>query len=508
MTAKQEKVFSAVLLATAFTALFLARLFMLNQSLEPNGLDGYYYALQAKSLMETGRLENPSLQPGYYLCGLGGILTGDAIQGVKLWAALSAALTSLAIWKLLFVLTKSSFLSLLGFIVCGLSPSFATMSVNYINNQTGIFLLLCYAICIAFCIKKITWPRIVIALFFFLLTMASHKITMVLSVAGSLGIFLWLLVSRKMTGRKPPSRVKLIVAGVSVAFVAILGFHFFQLHSPRFFQSFSLPQLPFQSPSFQRMIGSHGSWEIAAHSVLLYLVGLFSFIVRIPGRALALLIPILYFPFWNLESDMGQRMLLNGLPLGIPLVLYFGWSLLERLSHRLALKDRRFLSAAGKNSLLFCSTLLFVLLVPSTAKNYDPQTDPPYSYYREVIQSVSLEEDSLLIAHLGLNHVYTYHKDLKDALNWLPNFYIPPEKTWRIACGPSHHHMAAFFPDLGSQINSLIQHLDGPYTLIREDIWQEYLRREDKEIAEAYRNWFNPHQVRPDYIRKSKETPQ
>ena len=94
MTAKQEKVFSAVLLATAFTALFLARLFMLNQSLEPNGLDGYYYALQAKSMMETGRLENPSLQPGYYLCGLGGILTGDAIQGVKLWAALSAALTS------------------------------------------------------------------------------------------------------------------------------------------------------------------------------------------------------------------------------------------------------------------------------------------------------------------------------------------------------------------------------------------------------------------------------
>ena len=335
MTAKQEKVFSAVLLATAFTALFLARLFMLNQSLEPNGLDGYYYALQAKSLMETGRLENPSLQPGYYLCGLGGILTGDAIQGVKLWAALSAALTSLAIWKLLFVLTKSNLLSLLGFIVCGLSPSFATMSVNYINNQTGIFLLLCYAICIAFCIKKITWPRILIALIFLLLTMASHKITMVLSIAGSLGIFLWLLVSRKMTGRKPPSRVKLLFAGVSVAFVAILGFHFFQLHSPRFFQSFSLPQLPFQSPSFQRVIGKYASWEIAAHSVLLYLVGLFSFIVRIPGRALALLIPILYFPFWNLESDMGQRMLLNGLPLGIPLVLYFGWSLLERLSQRL-----------------------------------------------------------------------------------------------------------------------------------------------------------------------------
>lgn len=33
---------------------------------------------------------------------------------------------------------------------------------------------------------------------------------------------------------------------------------------------------------------------------------------------------------------MGQRMLLNGLPLGIPLVLYFGWSLLTKLSDRIS----------------------------------------------------------------------------------------------------------------------------------------------------------------------------
>ena len=42
---------------TAFV--FFVRWYMLNKSPEPTGLDGYYYALQAKSFMQYGILENP-----------------------------------------------------------------------------------------------------------------------------------------------------------------------------------------------------------------------------------------------------------------------------------------------------------------------------------------------------------------------------------------------------------------------------------------------------------------
>ena len=51
----------------AFVVFFVTaalRFFMLSSSEYPVGLDGYYYALQAKSLVMQGALENPSAETG------------------------------------------------------------------------------------------------------------------------------------------------------------------------------------------------------------------------------------------------------------------------------------------------------------------------------------------------------------------------------------------------------------------------------------------------------------
>ena len=66
---KSRRVVLFFTLLISFALVTGVRFFMLQKSPEPNGLDGYFYALQAKSLVETGHLENPSFQCGYFLCG-------------------------------------------------------------------------------------------------------------------------------------------------------------------------------------------------------------------------------------------------------------------------------------------------------------------------------------------------------------------------------------------------------------------------------------------------------
>ncbi|MCR5606218.1 MAG: hypothetical protein K6F69_05305 [Treponema sp.] len=112
---------------------------------------------------------------------------------------------------------------------------------------------------------------------------------------------------------------------------------------------------------------------------------------------------------------------------------------------------------------------------------------------------------------MGINHVYTYYNGLKDALSWLPDFEIAPEKTWRLAYGINHSYLLKFFEEragmegLPKNYEDLIAPLDSKYTLLREDLWNFYLLNEDEEIAQSYKNWYNPHEVRPNYIRRVKK---
>ncbi|HIW36909.1 MAG TPA: hypothetical protein IAA30_08025, partial [Candidatus Treponema faecavium] len=67
MTKKRTNALWVLLLCCCTACVFAVRFAMLRKTPEPAGLDGYYYALQAKSLIERGALENPDYQTGYYL---------------------------------------------------------------------------------------------------------------------------------------------------------------------------------------------------------------------------------------------------------------------------------------------------------------------------------------------------------------------------------------------------------------------------------------------------------
>ena len=130
-----------------------------------------------------------------------------------------------------------------------------------------------------------------------------------------------------------------------------------------------------------------------------------------------------------------------------------------------------------------------------------------------------------MIAHLGLNHVYTYYNNLRDCMNWLPNYDIDEDKIWRLAYGADAGRIVEVLvadyvknlpeedmdrSDLLGDVESErlfkeITQVDNNYVLLQESIWQKYLSYEDPEIAETFNNWYNPSEVRPEYIRRTEK---
>ncbi len=515
-----KKIAIALFLLLMFFLTFSIRFSMLEKTDEPNGLDGYFYSLQAKSFAETGRLENPSRQAGYYLCGIFAKITGEPIMGVKIWSALSSAGISLAIFALLFSLTQKTSFSVAGLLLSASSPTTATMSINYINNQTGLVFLLLYALSLSglsrFLKKneKSKWKMAFLSLgsiCLLALSFTSHKVTLVLSAAVTFVALLPYFLAA-IRHSKIPRKVLITFAALIFFVIGILFFKFFSLHSPRFKSSFDFSFSIFD-PIFFRASGKNPirpqDFEMTALAFLTYAFSIIAIVKKIKMRQILLFVPVVFFPFWNYSSDMGLRMWMNSVPLGIPLLLYIIFLIREKSQ-----QNQKNQTESKKNlvrlGFAFFSTICIFLLF-KTPKVYQPEFDPPYKYYKKVVSDIELEKDSLLIAHLGLNHVYTYEKDLKDALNWLPNFFVAREKLWRLAYGANEKRIRKILKENGIEVNDeeksqaekLIRRIDMKYTLIREDFWQSYLTLEEKEIASSFKNWYNPYQVRPEYIRKS-----
>ncbi|MGP1458409.1 MAG: glycosyltransferase family 39 protein [Treponema sp.] len=494
----------AVCIAFAVTAAL--RFFMLSLSAHPTGLDGYYYALQAKSLVTTGALENPAPEIGFYACGLCSLLCGDAIVGCKIWAALSNALIPVAVFVFLQTLfqkkrPRQAFTALL-FAAC--SPSVTTLCVNYINNQTGLVFFFLYGASAVNLFRQTDWKKRAaygtLTLALFVLCVFSHLVS-----AAYAFIFTGLLILKKL----PP---KTQAAAIPIGLLCGAALFFTQI--PRFQNVFSLaPILPVLSPFMRRSAGLPVCLEVSAYFLAVWGAAVFVIVRKKRFDAAALLAPVLFFPFWRLDIlDMGYRMMLNAVPASIIFIQYL---LLYRTQNRDSQNDVLTVETTldsqhdGKKTLfqssrktVYAVNLALSALLFLTPRLYNKKRDPPYDYYKRVVEPIELDDDSLLIAHLGLNHVYTYYKNLRDCLNYVPDFYVAPEKLWRLAYGVDSIALEQHLPLDEQDFTQFVRPIDARYVLIREDYWQLYLSNEDEEIAETYQNWFNPHTVRPAFIRK------
>lgn len=509
------------LTAVLTLVVFSIRLSMLKKSEMPNGLDGYYYVLQAESFVTHLELENPDPECGYYLSGFVSGVCGDSILGVKIWSAISSALFSLSVFVLIFVLIEKSSLrflfSLVGLLFSAASVCTTAMSLNYINNQTGLFFLLFYAASLVSLFKKKDSVKAVIgkgflALVLLVLTIFSHKVSAVYGILFTVFYIISKILSGKLSSRNALSVIVCIFLLFGIVFVIAIN------QSPRFNQSFGFPSFPFLHQKIIDSMGTKGlagSIEITVCSVLAFAMTVALVLFRKKIGVECFFVAIIFFPFWNLDSDMGFRMSLNGMLVGIPLLVYLAVSLLDFTKIWTSIKTV---------SLLGLCIVFFVAMF-FTPKVYDPRLDPPFEYYKKVAEKIQLEDDTLLIAHLGLNHVYTYYNNLRDCMNWLPNYDIDENKIWRLAYGADSRRIVEVLvadyvknlpeedADRGDLLGDVeaerlfkeITQVDKNYVLLQESIWQKYLSDEEPEIAETFNNWYNPSEVRPEYIRRTEK---
>lgn len=469
----------ALAIVIASAPLFSVRLSMLEKSPHPTGLDGYYYALQAKSFAENGRLENPDAAPGFYICGLLAIVCKNAITACKIAASGISTALAISIFLALLAMFPGHYArAFAGFLLCAASPSCAQLTVNYINNLTGLTFLFAYIACFY---RAWTGERkpsaflIAGSLVFFALACLSHLITAGYAIAFTAVFFL----------QRQSSKFR--IGAVLVAFAAFLVMAISQRQ--RFAGVFSiLPSFPAMSVSFRTLLHP---WIVFEMSALFVIVWVFAIFLCIKNKRLlpyAVIPVVLFFPFWNLRAlDMGYRMFLSAVPCSIVFIV----------SHSKKIARLAYVCAA-----LLCAALC-VALCALSPRVYDPGRDPPYEYYRKLVSRIELEKDTLLIAHLGLNHVYTYYSDLKMALNYVPDFDFPGDKLWRVAYGVPVSAITARLSEIDrDELDGKLKRIDGNYILIREDLWKRYLEREDPEIVLALQNWYNPHTVRPSFIRK------
>lgn len=480
-------------------AVFVTRLLMLFQTSYPNGLDGFFYALEARSFMERCHLENPNAGPVYYLAGLLAILIGDPIASVKI---MSAALSSLYVSVIFLFLRKwvDKAFALTGALFAAISPSLVLMSVNYLNNMLGVVSF------IAFCaigtqmfrhVQKLRPGNLFLLMVTALLSIISHPTTAVF-LCAVVFLFLFQIIIRRKSG-------KVIV--ISLAFMMVILFFaslFLGIADlERFKGVFSLkPALALLSGFFIDKLSLAVALEMTIYMLSAYVFVFYYCRANRGFTVYLLMIPLFYFPFWNLDQlDMGYRLLLAATPFGIIFLILF-LSMISGNTMASEKKDgtRRNSSALNKN-LRFAYLLLPFIWVSTFSYNSD--RDPPYAYYRVLVEKIDLPEDSLLIAHQGLNHVYTYYNHFKDSLNYVPDFEIPVEKLWRICYGLSPRLIITQFPEAAEK--GLVWELGDEYTLIREDYWQQFLDFSEPELRESYNNWYNPFTARPKFIRAEKK---
>ncbi|CAN5907019.1 hypothetical protein BH11MYX2_BH11MYX2_35550 [soil metagenome] len=110
---------------------------VLAESPTPTGIDGYYYALQLRSIVEHGSLAYRDFPLAFYLMAPFALIT-DAIVGAKLASAILGALAVVPSYAIAARLGRSRLAGLLAAILVGTSAGGSYLAMEFVKNGIGI----------------------------------------------------------------------------------------------------------------------------------------------------------------------------------------------------------------------------------------------------------------------------------------------------------------------------------------------------------------------------------
>ena len=172
---------------------FLARARLLLETPTPVGIDGYYYAIQVRALLEEGRLHypGPTLAFGWLLPFAA--LT-DPIRGVKLGAAAGTAAIVFPLFLLVRRLSGSRSAGVLAAALAVTSAQSFYLSSEFVKQGVGLTLVACFLAALAAAIEQPTRPRVAAVLVWLGLVVLTHKLAAAVALlvgTTALGVHAW-----------------------------------------------------------------------------------------------------------------------------------------------------------------------------------------------------------------------------------------------------------------------------------------------------------------------------
>lgn len=466
------------------------------------GVDAYYYAVQASSLLETGALRIPDSSPVHYLiAGLAGF--GFAVEdAVRLWVALSLLLFCLAFY-MVFLREKprNSVFAALCLAWPLLSPSLLYCALEFPKNFSFMIVMNLWLLCLGPGTQRLRrWALL-------LLLMAAaiflHKMALVYAVAVLAALGLAALSQKVGWGGLRPHLGR--VAMVLTAFGMLLLVFFYLL-----------PDFLHLQDIF-RFSGSRLTPGVLA-------LGLEPGLPLAVKVELGLALLALGMLLWQARGNTRLFLLMAAfaLPAFIPAFGGEAFSLGERFGLLLpygvalgAALQSVFLCPGGayQRRPLFAFFLLAGLLAALAVGwqrldySHPAQANPPYAAYARISAKLEKLDIPMLIVHQGMHYYYKFRTG-REAFSYEPEPHWPKERTWRLVYGPSPEELFSYMPkDCTWQSGQLRLFAGTPYSLVSENCYARFRASVDKAMnpklhALLWNNAFNPARSRPAFLYK------
>jgi hypothetical protein len=140
------------------------------------GVDGPYYLIQVRSLLETGRFAYGDLPLSFmFFTFFTIVFGGDLTLGIKVGAAFFGALSSVPLYFWVKKITFSQLSGVVAMLVCIFSALYLRLLSDLLKNIVGAFFLLCFAYYLhSLVAESANKKNLLLVATFLILTAASH----------------------------------------------------------------------------------------------------------------------------------------------------------------------------------------------------------------------------------------------------------------------------------------------------------------------------------------------
>ena len=497
--------------------LSISRFLSLNRSTFLRGADAYYYALQARFLVEKGVMCIPDSSPFIPCLALTSQLGLTYEKTINLWTVfiqLLGVINSLFIWGLAKRRNKVSILTLfllLSWVM--LSPTFFFTSLEFPKYALALAML---PLWLAVFANRRFW---LVSMGAVILSCIMHRALIGLLGLSVIGAGLFFVFKRRvwegLVKTATDTKRKRMIAGSGVV-TALL---FLAVLKTGYFSWLDLARFDWQNvqPAWITFFGREATPLVLKIEVLLAFL-LIGGIITFNAAAKEMLLTLgswlwLPFIFFIVAFPLGSVEVMGvaeRLCLAIPLVAVI--FVLSLSSDSREKKDCVVRSSRVKKiviSFVMIGVSFLLLLVQVFPDGYlklvhPEQLNPDYGLYDAITKILAEQEIDMLIAHRGLNFYYKY-QTLQEAFHYEPEDHWPKELIWRVVYGISPSEWAFYLPSDFLWESGNLYTLVGPYSLIREDGWVKFRDsvRNSKDVylqERVFSLWLNPVQRRPAFL--------